>query len=515
MKTFLILALALALFIVGVEARTSPSLELRDGANISMVDALGDRRAIGPANNIVVGPASDYEAKFYWYETDGTNDQVEINLALNKANATGKSVELMPGTYTTSAEITWPRTGDRSGIEMFGHGQNTRIQSSGSYSIINMSGGTSWYKGSNGEIFGANIHDLYIRGNSSSEGCGIFLHYVYESRFTNIDIHNVYRGIYDPDTSYNVYFCTFANINCDGKGGCGNIGYAALDMSSGACVFTNCAAVGGILKYGIRFGPSAQRNVVIAGEFAAGTNTASDYGSGKAAVLDEGMDTIFQDCYCEYYAPVYFNGSRYSKFERGLAGCGILVRNDSIGVTLDRGYWANTIKVYSPSAIINPKILYRGVGDEWGKKNGANWYFLPSASGVVANSTATGGYAARMINQNEALSWYVFAVPFSLPSGKYNIYYHAISSAGTTNDVSCGVYDYTDSRYLITYTAATVINSAWGEYGPYTMTINDDELNGALGDDIRIHVKKSTAATNTILVDYIKIEYMGPAPAAG
>ena len=256
-----------------------------------------DQTAHRAATRVVAASNADAESlRMADYVCDGTADEVQINAAIDAANAAGGGiVQLSEGTFTVT--VTTGEVLLKSGVTLRGRGI-------GATTIKVPTGGTDSGNAqrivrnanASGDV-GIGVEDLTIDGNrvnSTKSNVGLFLLEVARARLRNVRVTGGNKstnfGSYQPAGFY-LDGCTFATVDHCIADDCDRFGWYILDTTTDMdlvvsdCWATDCSAESAGAADAVTF--SGGGRLTLRRVIATGTNVGDGFDGGMAlAVLD-------------------------------------------------------------------------------------------------------------------------------------------------------------------------------------------------------------------------------------
>lgn len=144
---------------------------------------IGDVEGGGGAKTatFIIGPESNSDSDTYDYVTDGTNDDVQIQAAIDALPTNGGSICLREGTYTLgSAAVTIAKNG----VTIFGVGKGTIITCKTNFNLTFFSLGHASTQYSN-----CVFRDIYFDGNQANQSAGTA--YIIDNSTLAVNVSNL------------------------------------------------------------------------------------------------------------------------------------------------------------------------------------------------------------------------------------------------------------------------------------------------------------------------------------
>jgi|GEM_PF-3952167 len=138
-----------------------------DSPKIDFNDLLNKPAGSPKAATFVIGPSSNSDSASYDYVTDGTNDDVEIQAAIDALPTNGGRIIFREGTYTTETSVVIAKNG----VTLQGQGKGSLIQPSDTNdeTIFKLGHASTSYSN-------CIIRDFYFDGKKASQtGAGIYI----------------------------------------------------------------------------------------------------------------------------------------------------------------------------------------------------------------------------------------------------------------------------------------------------------------------------------------------------
>lgn len=224
----------------------------------------------------VVGPSSNSDSSTYDYVTDGTDDDVQIQAAIDALPSTGGSICLREGTYTLgSATVTIAKNG----VEIFGVGQGTIITCKTSFNKVFFKLGHA-----STQYYNCIIKDIYFDGNKSASGAND-LPIIDNNTLSKPIINATYQQCYFVNIFAGVMLCassgfdrflnnyiadwqgsgagTFAGYCIGGDAICINNNFVASGTNSGVFKGSTIGSGGGIFSNNIVSLPASYNGALI------------------------------------------------------------------------------------------------------------------------------------------------------------------------------------------------------------------------------------------------------------
>ena len=171
-----------------------------------VINALENKKNIRAQRFVIGTSTAEWTEKDCDYLCDGTNDQIEINNAINALPTTGGEIVILDGTYNITAKINVTKNN----VSIRGNGNATILKrmynNSTSEGIITLT-----------SVSGCKIADLQVDGNktsySNNNNYGIFLEFTSNNTITGNTYNNNNYGIYSYGSSSNTITSNTCNNN--------------------------------------------------------------------------------------------------------------------------------------------------------------------------------------------------------------------------------------------------------------------------------------------------------------